>query len=72
MDVTRILDGRTKLDVTTKFGDKYTKIDQNRTVSTNFRSDGRKNGRDQDFRVFAKTSWRVLKKYFLKIRVPAI
>ena len=32
------------------------KIDENRTVSTKFRLDGRKSGRDQDFRVFAKTT----------------
>ena len=51
-----ILDGRKKLDVTPKFRDKYTQNDQNHTVSTNFRLDGRKNGRDQDFRVFAKTT----------------
>ena len=40
------------MDVTVKFRDKYTKNDQNRTVSTYFRLDGRKNGRDQDFRTF--------------------
>ena len=32
------------------------KMDRNRTVSRNFRLDGRKYGRDQDFRVFAKTT----------------
>jgi len=44
------------MDVTAKFRDKYTQNDQNRTVSTNFRLDGRKNGRDQDFPTFPKYS----------------
>ena len=46
----------TQVDVTAKFSTKYTQNHQNRAFSTDFRLDGRKKGRDQDFRGFPKYS----------------
>ena len=51
LDVTKILDGLKMFITSLKFGDKYTKMDEKRTVS-NLKwtrpkiLDGRKNGRD--------------------------
>jgi len=45
-----------KVDATAKFSAKYTQNDRNRAFSTDFRLDGRKKGRDQDFRTFPKYS----------------
>ena len=41
-----------KMDTTCVFIDLGLKMDQNHTVSTNFRLDGLKKGRDQDFPIF--------------------
>jgi len=45
-----------KVDVTAKFSAKYTQNDRNHAFSIDFRLDGRKKGRDQDFRGFPKYS----------------
>ena len=57
-----------KLDTTSVFIDLGLKVDEKCTVSTNFRLDGRKNGRDQDFRTFPENLKGVLKMKILEIR----